>query len=137
MLLLLSAKQYREDLPSPDLVDFELQRWKAKFQHMKPEQRPDTCGKAIKCCETDFYPNLFVLLKLACTLPVTSCECERQGSTLHRLSNYMRGSMEEERLSGLALIHTHYDFLIDIAKVVDEFCRLHPRRLDLDSVLLA
>ncbi len=132
-----AAKQYEEDLPSPDLVDFELKRWKAQHQDMDPDMRPDSCAKALKCCDPDLYPNLSVLLQLACTLPVTSCECERSGSTLRRLSNYMRGSMGQERLSGLALLHTHYDFPIDIEKVVQEFFRLHPRRLHIDTVLLS
>ena len=40
------------------------------------------------------YPNIRVLLQVACTLPVTSCECERSASALRRLHNYMRASME-------------------------------------------
>ena len=76
--------------------------------------------------------NIRVMLQLACTLPVTSCECERSAITMHRLHTYMRTSMTQERLSSLALLHTHYDVPIDLDKAVDIYSRLHPRHLALD-----
>ena len=45
--------------------------------------------------------------------------------------------MNEERLSAIALIHTHYDDVVDMDEAVDLFARLHARRLELDSVLLS
>ena len=57
-------------------------------------------------------------------------------STIRRLNTFLRTSMNEERLSALALFHTHYD-VIDMDEPVDLFARLHARRLELDSVLLS
>ena len=65
------------------------------------------------------YPNIEVMLQLTCTLPVTSCGCERISSTIPRLHTYMRTSMTQERLSSLALLHLHYDVPIDLDKAVD------------------
>ena len=126
---------YAQDLPSPELLQQELARW--KYIHtMKPEsERATTCAKAIKECDRVLFPNLFILLQIACTLPVTSCECERSASTLRRLRNFMRAGMTENRLTSLALIHIHYQHVIDLDAVVTLFAELHPRRMQLASVL--
>lgn len=44
-------------------------------------------------CDPTIFPNISVLLQIACTLPVTSCECERSASALRRLNKYMQASM--------------------------------------------
>ena len=90
---------------------------------------------AIKECDKSLYPNISVLLKIACTSPVTSCECERSASSLRRLNNYMRASMGKSRLSSLALLHIHYDTTVEIDVVVDTYARLHLRRIQLENLL--
>ena len=125
---------YREDLPSPELVSLEVTRWKLRYEKMRAAKRPATPSAAIKDCDPLHFPNIRALLQLACTLPVTSCECERSASTLRRLNNYMRASMGQNRLASLALLHIHYDQTINIDEVVNTFSRLHPRRMELDSL---
>ena len=49
----------------------------------------DSCAASLKACDPDDFPNLYSL-KIAATLPVTSCECERSISKMRRLNNYMR-----------------------------------------------
>ena len=127
---------YRDDLPSPELIDQELKRWKLKWEGKSLEHTPASCAQAIKECDARMYPNIFKLLKIACTLPVTSCECERSASTLRRLNTFMHASMGEDRLSSLALIHTHYDMVVDVNQAVDMFSKMHSRRLELASVLI-
>ena len=129
------AELYDSDLPSPELLDQEADRWKRKFLAIEPESRPTSCASAIKACDPRTFPNIFILLKIACTLPITSCECERSCSVLRRLSNYMRATMGQERLSSLALLHIHYDSDIDVTKVVDRFAALHPRRLEMKNII--
>ena len=85
-------------------------------------------------CDPSMFPNICTLLKIACTLPVISCECERSGSTLRRLNTFRRANLKEKRLSPLALIYTNYNMPIDLDKAVDIFSKLHPRRLELTSV---
>ena len=77
------------------------------------------------------FPNITKMLKIMCTLLVTTCECERSFSALKRLKTYIRSSMGEERLNGLALLHIHYSTNIDIEEVFNMFARKHPRRLTL------
>ena len=129
------AELYDSDLPSPELLDQEADRWKRKFLAMEPESRPTSCASAIKACDPRTFPNIFILLKIACTLPITSCECERSCSVLRRLSNYMHATMGQERLSSLALLHIHYDSDIDVTKVVDRFAALHPGRLEMKNII--
>ena len=108
-----------------------------QVQCQHSQERPSSPAAAIKACDRDNFPNIFVLLQIACTIPVTSCECERSASTLRRLNNYMRASMCKERLSNLALLHIiHYDTPMDLDEAVDLYTRLHPHRNELDSILL-
>ena len=128
--------KYRDDLPSPELMDAELRHWRNRYMAMLSEKRPCSLAKAIKECDATDFPNISVLLTIACIITVTSCECERSASALRRLNNYMRASMVKDRLSHFALLYIHYDIPRDIDNVVDYYARLHPRRLELDSVLL-
>ena len=61
------------------------------------------------------------LMKILWTIPVNSCGCERSFSCLKRLKSYLRNTMGEERLSGLALLNIERDFEIDINQIVTDF----------------
>ena len=102
--------------------------------NMPPQLRPASPAAAIKDCDSDSFPNISILLQLACTLPVTSCECERSASVLRQLNNHARID-GKSRLSHLALLHIHYDAEVNLDEVVDCYARLHPRRLQLESIL--
>ena len=130
-----AVSMYNEDLPSPELFEMELKRWKNKYTLKPADQRPSSPALAIKECDRDMFPNIYILLQITCTIPVTSCECERSASGLRRLNNYMRALMGKNRLSNLALLHIHYDTPVDLDKVVDIYAKLHPRRLELNSLL--
>ncbi|KAL5509608.1 hypothetical protein EMCRGX_G005002 [Ephydatia muelleri] len=71
---------YHDDLPSPELVAQEIIRWKLRHDNLPPNKRPSTVAAAIKECDSLYFLNIRVLLKIACTLLVTSCECERSAS---------------------------------------------------------
>ena len=114
----------------------ELMRWRLKWTSTEEGDRPTSLAKAIKSCDSDGYPNIYTLLKITCTLPVTSCECERSISVLRRLDSFIRHSMREERLSALALIYIHYNHHVDLNEAVEIFSKVHARHIELDSVLL-
>lgn len=50
------------------------------------------------------YPNLWVALRVALTLPVTVASAERSFSKLKLIKTYLLSTMVQERLSGLAFI---------------------------------
>ena len=89
----------------------------------------------MKACDPDDFPNLKILPKIAASLPMTSCECERSISTMRRLNNYMRCTMGKSRISSLAIMHIKYDMPIDLDEVVNLFEGLHPRMMQLQSLL--
>ena len=55
---------YEADLINSDIIDQEITLW------MKRQE--DVPKTAIKKCDEDHFPNIFVLLKIAFALPVTS-----------------------------------------------------------------
>ena len=129
-----ALQKYGQDLPSPELFAAEFSRWKRRFRDQPVDKLPASPAEAIKVCDPYMFPNVSVLLQLACTIPVTSCECERSASALRRLHNYMRATMGKGRLSSLALLHVHYDRKINLDSAVYIFARLLPRRLELHSI---
>ena len=72
-----AIEMYKADLINPGIVNQEITLWMKKWEYVPKSQRGSTLATAIKECDEDNFPNIFVLLKIACTLPVTSCECER------------------------------------------------------------
>ena len=126
---------YKDDLQNPDVIDEELHCWKLKWLAMPIEDRPQILSTTLK--ESGSFPNIFTLLKLFATLPLTSCSCERSASALRRLNNYMRCSQTEQRLTSLALIHSNYGFPIDVDTVCKKFIEKHPRRMEHANMLFS
>ena len=126
---------FQDDLPNPELIDEELLHWRKHWEKVPHDELPRSAAQCLKKCDTTLFPNVFTLLKLMCTLPTTSCECERTFSALRRLSTYNRCSMTHERMSSLALIHIHYEKKVDVEEVVRVFCRKKPRRMHFGHVL--
>ncbi|XP_071053576.1 zinc finger MYM-type protein 1-like [Onthophagus taurus] len=65
------------------------------------------------------FPNISIALRIYCTLQTTSCE--RSFSKLKLIKTYLRSTMSQERLSGLAILaienktacETNFDSIID------------------------
>ena len=51
------------------------------------------------------------------------------------IKDFMRSTMSEDRLTGLALMHIHSDMDINLDEIIDNFAREHPRRMKLDCIL--
>ena len=79
-------------------------------------------------------PNLSVLLKLAATLPVTSCEYERIFSILRRLQTWLRAFMKKKRLSFSAMINIHRGVPIYYKRAVKIFLELYTRKLNVSDL---
>ena len=123
---------YSEDLPSPSCLDTELHCWSVKWQSRSDEAKVlDTPSKALACTDGDFFPNIKQIFHVISTLSVTSAECERSISRLRYLKNYLRSTMQEDRLNGLAMLYVHRDIPCPADAVVEEFARLRPRRMEL------
>lgn len=120
---------YSTDLPLPPLLSTEYRRWKNKWAEIPKEDRVNSLREALLTCDEDSFPNIKVLLTIACTLPVTVCENERSNSQIKLLKNYLRSTMSEERLSGLAMMKIHRNKQLNMDSLVHLFALQHPRRM--------
>lgn len=129
--ILQGAIKYREDLPCFAALKGELQIWRQMWKSNPEKNMPKHPTQAYKYA--DSLPNIKVLLQLLCTLPVTTSTAERTFSALRRLKTYLRSTMTEERLNGLALLHIHQDIsnIMKAEDVLDVYVRKHKRKLSL------
>ena len=75
-------------------------------------------------------PNLSILYKIYLTLPVTSATAERSFSRMKLIKSYLRSTMSNERLSGLALLSIERELAdnIDFDSTINRFASLKLRR---------
>ena len=58
---------------------------------------------------TEIYPNLCIALRISATLLVTVASAEKSFSKLKLLKTYLRSTMAQECLSGLAVISINHE----------------------------
>jgi len=92
---------------------------------------PVTAIATLNSCPEDLYPNIFVLLKILATLPVSTCEPERMFSKVERTMTAIRSSMSEDRLESLILLQAHREDVPTTEVVIDKFASVCSRRLNL------
>ena len=82
-----------------------------------------------KVIEAEVYPNLYKLLKVALTLPVSSASCERSLSAMKRIKNWLRNSMSQEKFTNLSIIHIERQFSnnLCIEDVLNDFAKCNHR----------
>jgi len=76
---------YEDDLPNSSIADEEYERRKGKWVSVNLEKQPKSLAEAMKHCCPLSLSNIFTLLKLFATLPLSSFTCERSASSLRRL----------------------------------------------------
>ena len=130
-------KLYTDDFPEDYALDMEIQAWYLKWKSNSKAKEINTLPKALAVLDKSTFPNLFVLLRIGATLPVTSATCERSISTLRFLKNELRSTMTNKRLNGLSLMFIHRDLTkqLNVDHIIDEFAREHPRRMELANLL--
>ena len=68
---------YQQQTNGAKLIDQELKWWKFTWEGKSQQDQPSSCAQGFKEYDIQPFPNIKQLLKLVCTLPVISCECER------------------------------------------------------------
>ncbi|XP_071700044.1 uncharacterized protein [Rutidosis leptorrhynchoides] len=78
----------------------------------------------------DIFPNVLLAYNILLTVPVTVASAERSFSKLKLLKNYLRSTMTQERLNGLAIISIENRFLsnVDYDKLIEVFASKNARR---------
>ncbi|OAF71013.1 hypothetical protein A3Q56_01248 [Intoshia linei] len=64
-----------------------------------------TIIQLIESCNSNLFPNIHQLLIILVTLPITSCQCECSISILRRLKFFLRSTMTDLVLGGIAYHH--------------------------------
>ncbi|XP_060872102.1 52 kDa repressor of the inhibitor of the protein kinase-like [Metopolophium dirhodum] len=85
---------------------------------------------AIRCCDPIIFPNIFMLLKILCCLPVSTSTPERSFYGLKRIKTYLRNSMKEDRLNGLVLLSYYRNVVITPDEILNEMAK-KPRKIDI------
>lgn len=98
---------------------------------------PDDIKTALKCLQyvwsvRDSFPNIAVALRIMMTVPVTVASAERSFSKLKLIKNYLRSTMSQDRLCGLAMLSIEKDTasFVDYDEVINEFAHRKARRVD-------
>jgi len=100
---------YQEDIGPRAVVVPEVQRWVNKRKKEDVITVPSSAIEAPCACHADICPNVYILLTILRTLPVSTATSERSFSTMRRLKTYLRSSIGNERMTGLALLSIHKD----------------------------
>lgn len=79
----------------------------------------------------EIFPNLVVALRILLTLPVSVASAERSFSKLKLIKTYLRSTMSQERLSGLAIISIEHEVSrsLDYMKIIDDFASKKVRKV--------
>ena len=77
------------------------------------------------------YKQIFKLTAIYLTIPATSVSAERAFSCLKRLKTWLRSSMNQERLSSLAIINIEQELSKDVNKdsIIDNFASFKNRKM--------
>ncbi|KAK0144204.1 Zinc finger MYM-type protein 1 [Merluccius polli] len=80
----------------------------------------------------EMYPNVWVALRIAVTIPVTVASAERSFSKLKLIKTYLRSTMSQERLNGLALmsINREVSRQVSFNDTIDAFAARKSRRVE-------
>lgn len=132
--ILEAAKMYAQDLFIHNIeytLRAELSLWRQQWK-TNNTPKPISAVESMSYC-TNMVPNIKILLQLFATLPVTSATPERTFSTLTRMKTYLRSTMTERRLNGLAMSNINKKENIKEEDVIQVFAQNSPRRMQLED----
>lgn len=115
-------------------INNEIELWRKLWQDKQDEVDSKELSVVDVIKETDiFFSETRKALIILVTLPCTTCTVERSFSSLRRIKTWLRSTMAESRLNGLAMMSIHRKYIFDnfegfINSVVEQFAK-NPRKL--------
>lgn len=99
---------------------------------LKPKTAPLDALKFV--VEHDFAPNTCVVLRILLTLPVTVANGESSFSKLKLIKTYLRSTMSQTRLTGLATISIEHQLAESLYfnELIKEFASAKARRISIN-----
>lgn len=98
----------------------EVKMW---HSFLKTINKSNNILEYLDVCDSLIFPNVYKLIKILVTLPVTTCTAERSFSTLRRLKTYLRNTMSQNRLNGLALLNIHREITVTPEEVLNQITK--------------
>ena len=130
---------YKNLLPNAASLPAEMDLWENFWKGIleKELRIPDTIRDTLTFItpKKNWFPNMYAILEIVGTVPSSSNSCERSISKLQLMKTFLRSTMTNERLNGLALLYIHREIEIDYEKVLDIFARNYSHRLKLLDIL--
>lgn len=89
------VNHYQDDLENgnPAILLAEYKLWQRCLKNFSEE--PTNALQALSLCNSDIYPNIYKLLQILATLPVSISSNERTFSNLKRIKTYLRNTIGE------------------------------------------
>ena len=80
---------YRQDIPNAAGLDAELHLWERMWRDQQARQAdiPDRISETLKLVDKQAFVNIFTILQILATVPISSSSCERSISTLKNLTH--------------------------------------------------
>jgi hypothetical protein len=129
-LCLESALTYQNsfDIDGLDLFS-ELKVLREVIQTEENKNTPVDILNYIKKLES--FPNACIAYRILLTIPVTVASAERTFSKLKLIKSYLRSTMSQERLSGLAILSIEKNMLekIDYKSLINNFASKRARKM--------
>ncbi|PIN09162.1 hypothetical protein CDL12_18255 [Handroanthus impetiginosus] len=77
------------------------------------------------------FPNAYIAYRIMLTIPVTIASAERSFSKLKLIKSYLRSTMSQERLNGLAILSIEKEILeeIDYKNLINSFASQKARKI--------
>lgn len=118
------CKYYRQDIPNYAGLPGEILWWERmwKGNNDRREDIPDSIDATLEQIDKGAYVNICTILRILISTPISSASCERSISTLRNLKTYLRNTMVQDRLNGLALMHGHREMKLVLEQILDLFC---------------
>jgi hAT family C-terminal dimerisation region len=118
------------DMPAVRSFSSECDRWRQKwFINKESASKIDSFVDALRSADEVLFPNIRLLFLVSAARPSSTASNKRSFSSLKRLKTYLRSTMLQDRLTGLALLHIHQDIPVSVDAVIDKFARLGAHRL--------
>jgi hypothetical protein len=121
---------YASFISSPAQVEGEFMLWREKWSDNDVASTVKTATSALQNCSVTSLPNIYNLLTILATLPVTTAEAERVFSKVERIVTAARAHMTEERLESLVMLSAHRDLAPAVGDIITRFSNTTARRLN-------
>ena len=79
----------------------------------------------------DSFPNAYIAFRIMLTIPISVASAERSFSKLKLIKNYLRSTMSQERLNGLAMLSIEKEMLeeLDYKSLIKNFASQRARKI--------